>query len=133
MISCAIYAQNDKSTLIGTWGFDYEQSFSKMENQMQSKYNSLPDEQKIAIGNSYRNRQFMFNENGNFQAIGGSGNVITGTWEIVEDNLLHLITETGQEFWFKVKQTKNNQLVLKSNNTDLQPHLLLKELYYKKI
>jgi|SRR5690606_22827746 len=121
-----------ESVIIGTWVLDYDATFSKMDNQMKSAMDSIPQTHKVNIKNSYRGRTMVFDPNSEFSLLFQDGRKVDGDWSIEQNgNTLVLTDPNGYKYPHKVKELTSNSMVLKLEDSD-GSKLFVKELYFIK-
>lgn len=109
--------QSTASLLIGTWTFNYEDSFKKMESLATKRYDSMPQARQLTIQKSYKGRKIIFSADGNYLQVLADGRKATGTWALIKNDKSIEITDTkGNKYIQKIKEITNTTLVLKPEN-----------------
>ncbi len=92
-----ILAQNANKIekfLIGTWQLDYDQSISQIDRSSKGFYDTLKQERKSMIRNSFSQRKMEFQSDGTYVLVVRDGREVTGTWKLQNDEeSLHIILD----------------------------------------
>ncbi len=137
---CISFSQNtisqnqpEISYLIGTWIFNYDASFEKMDARSKAKYNSMEEPQRIRIDNAYKNRQITFGEDGTYKQVLGDGRISLGTWSIYNNgNDIIIKNPEGQTYIQKIKSLTVSELILKPKSYG-NGKILINEWNFSKI
>ena len=113
--------QNQSTTtslLVGTWTFNYEDSFKKMDPSATKRYSSMPQSQQLTIEKSYKGRKITFSADGNYLQVLADGRKATGTWALIKnDKSIEITDPKGNKYIQKIKEITNTTLVLKPENS----------------
>lgn len=130
----AIEAQQITSEqIIGTWLFNYDASFAKMEAKVKSQYDSISVERKTKIDNSYKGRTLIFNADGSIVQNLSDGRTAKGTW-VYNDKTknIEITNPKGLVYYQKVKSFTSTSLVLEAKAIGSnQP--IISEMHFTKI
>jgi len=111
-ISPNLFAQH--TGLIGSWRIDLNKAIELMEEPHKSQFDSLSEEVKTRAFNSMRDREFTFEENGNFTGRWKSreaDKISTGTWSVAGEYLTLVVD--NQSIEYEVTFDSFGNLVLK--------------------
>lgn len=99
-------AQIQRDQLVGTWVFDYSSSVANMDAGAKKVYEK---NQKLQVGleRSFRNRQLIFDDKGNYLLRLASGKQVPGTWNMNAINGSKLLMSSS-------KHTENLTVVMLS-------------------
>lgn len=118
------FAQIQKEQLVGTWVFDYTTSVANMDAGAKKVYEK---NQKLQVGleRSFRNRQLIFDDKGNYLLRLASGKQVPGTWNMNAINGSKLLMSSSKHTEnLTVVMLSATSLVLKTmNNGKAKPIL----------
>ena len=87
-------AQNiSQEQLTGTWVFNYDASFAKIEAKVKARYDSMLELNKARIVSAYKGRKISFNTDGSYLQTLSDGRKATGTWILNTDTKTIEITD----------------------------------------
>lgn len=134
VFSCLVMtAQTKKEQLVGTWIFNYDASYKKMEQPLKVIYDEITQKQRLAIENNYRDRKAIFAADGSYKQILSDGRASIGRWELNKNNTVMEITDTnGNKYIQKIKVLTDTELILEPENSG-NSKMFLKEWYFIKI
>lgn len=128
----SLNAQTKEEQIIGTWVFNYESSLSKMENEVKTQYNVMPEQERAKIESVYRGRKITFDSNKNFTQTLANGIKSVGMWALADNDYLNITTPTGIVFTYKIKIfTPTTLNLMLDNNSGAKA--LMPELHFTKL
>lgn len=129
----ALSAQIQKEQLVGTWVFNYDVSFKKMEQPLKVIYDDITQEQRLTIEKNYRDRKAIFAADGSYKQILSDGRESIGRWELNKNNTVVEITDpNGNKYIQKIKILTDTELILEPENSG-DSKMFLKEWSFIKI
>ena len=126
------YAQSTSEKLIGSWTFNYDDSFKKMKNEAKTHYDKMDTTRKERLENIYKGRVITFNNDGSYTQQLPNGRKMEGKWELNPKNTQIIITNSsGKELRQNIKTLTVTQLILKPEDIG-RGKMLLSEWYFTK-
>lgn len=114
MASINLQSQTLQGELTGTWVFDYDTSFSKIEAPVKARLDSMPQAQRLRIENTYKERTITFKPNGDYVQILSDGRKTTGAWILNHGtNSISITSSRGNTQELKIKTLTSTALILK--------------------
>lgn len=134
LLPLSVHAQQTiRVQLIGTWVFDYNASFAKMESKVKAKFDAISQERRSRIENAYRGRKININSDGSYLQVLADGRQIIGTWVLNSKNqTLEITNLRGQMQEQKIKELTHTALTLKPKGIG-KGQMILTELHYTKL
>jgi len=122
---------NNNSTLNGEWMFEFNKSFSKVEESSKAYLDSIPDSELQLIYSNYEGRKIIFESNGNFtQSLPGGRNV-SGKWHLNSTtNMIEIKLPNGAVYYQKLKILDSRSILItpvKGSN------VIINKWYYSKL
>ena len=125
-------AQTTEEQIIGTWIFNYETSFSTMEDEVKTQYNAMPEQERVKMESAYRGRKITLDSNKNFTQILANGIKSLGMWVLTDTDYLKITTPTGIVFTYKIKTLTPTTLNL-ILDSDSGVKALIPDLHFTKL
>jgi len=110
--SVGINAQTKPERLIGTWGFDYDKSMGKIDEQVQKDYASMPEAIKNNFEQTYKGRKLIFNPDGSFVQKTANGKQILGNWILDNNQNISVTSPQVGNITFKIEVLSEAMMVL---------------------
>lgn len=132
-----IYAQansNRKNTerLIGTWAMDYNKSIGQIQSRSRSHFDTLRQEKKNRIKNTFGGRKITFQRDGGYILELRPGRQVTGTWELQSDNATLIISLQDKQFEQRIENVSTSTMVLNLGG-DQNRNRLFRKWHLKKV
>ncbi len=113
--SFSAQGQTTSQDLLGSWTFNYDESFTKMEHKSKSLLNRMSDIQKQRLESLYRNRVVQFQADGTYVQILSDGRTINRQWRIVNGQLI-IEDGNGNSDAMDIIKVDSSTLILKPKN-----------------
>jgi len=124
--------QSTASLLVGTWSFNYEDSFKKMEPSATKGYSRMPQARQQTIEKSYKGRKITFNADGNYLQVLADGRKATGRWTLIKnDKSIEITDPNGNKYLQRIEEITSTALVLKPENLGTSK-MFISEWHYTK-
>jgi Lipocalin-like domain len=125
--------QAEKEKLLGSWVFDYNASFEKMEPTVKAELDTISQERRSRIENVYRGRKITITSDGSYLQQLSNGHQFKGTWVLNSKNQTLEITDTaGRTQEQKITELTSTTLILKPKGIS-HGQMIVKELHFTKL
>lgn len=119
----------EEKELIGSWELDYEKWRNDLEQGKMERLNKKGAELNAKVKELYKNRTYIFNDDGSFELFISSGQSLRGTWVLSQrGKSIELLYPSGNKDSLKLISKNGLRLRLKSEGQNADK-LLLSELY----
>lgn len=126
-----IQSQNgQEDSIIGSWAFDLETSFSQMDTEIAEHLSALPAV-RSKMESVYRGKTITFSREGIYAQTLGDGRRNSGTWNITNSTLVITMRE-GQQFRYSFS-VAGGILVLMDQDQTQQSKNVLPRQYFTQI
>lgn len=134
LLPLSVHAQQTiRVQLIGTWVFDYNASFAKMDSKVKAKFDTFSQEHRSRIESAYRGRKININSDGSYSQVLADGTQFIGTWVLNTNNqTLEITNLRGNMREQKIKELTHNALILKPKGIG-NAQIIFTELHYTKL
>lgn len=103
----------DPADLIGRWELDFHKSIQLIKSSSKSHYDTLKQERKDRIKNSFSKRRITFKKDGGYLLEISEEKQVYGTWGLADDNVTLLVSiNDGKVFRQKIETLNRTWLVL---------------------
>ena len=118
--------------LIGTWGMDYNKSIGQVQSKSRSHFDTLKQEKKNRIKNSFSGRKITFQEDGGYILELRPGRQVSGTWKLQRDEVTLVINVEGKQFEHRIENISSSTMLLNLGG-DQDKNRLFRKWHLKKI
>lgn len=126
------FGQESVDKLYGSWSFDYESSFKRMDEETKVHFEVMDESKQVLLKNAYQGRQLVFNPDKTFVQVDGSGEQYGGRWEYnTEDRIVRFIYEDGMIYPVSIVENTGSNLILRPQDINASKPLF-HEWYYTK-
>lgn len=128
-----VFSQSNQEQLLGTWVFDYDASFAKMDSISKAHYNRMDANRKTQMEKAYKGRAMTFGNDGSYVQQSIDGHKIVASW-VLSDNSKDIVVTNpeGKELRLKIKKIGANFLVLNPVETNTVGKAMISELHFTK-
>ncbi|MEQ6121139.1 hypothetical protein [Reichenbachiella sp. MALMAid0571] len=125
--------QKNADRLIGTWALDYNKSIGQIQSKSKSHYDTLKQERKDRIKNTFGNRKITFREDGGYVLELQPGRQVQGSWELLNDDVSLVITmDDGKQFEQRIENIGASAMLLNLGG-DQDRDRLFRKWHLKKV
>lgn len=121
-----------KATLVGTWLFDEQHSFTKIDSDAKKQMDTIPT-LRIQLESIYRGRKVVFGQDGSFSILLVDGRSATGNWTLTNDDILLMEDSQGNTMARPLGQLSKTKMVLLNPYTEGGEKPLMSEIHYTKL
>lgn len=119
--------------LVGSWLFNNQSSFAKMESKIKAKYDSISTERKQRIESFYTGRKMHFKADGSFEQTLPDGRKSTGTWILnTQTGSIEVTASNGRVHLQKILKLTQTKLVVQPKGIN-RGIMILPELHFTKL
>lgn len=128
-----VFSQGNQEQLLGTWVFDYDASFAKMDSISKAHYNRMDANRKTQMKKAYKGRVMTFGIDGSYVQQSIDGHKIVASWVLGDNSKDIVVTNpAGKELRLKIKKIGANFLVLNPVETNPVGRAMISELHFIK-
>lgn len=116
-VTTVISAQTTQEQLIGTWVFNYDASFAKIDSNAKTHLDKMDISRKERLENAYKGRTITFGADGSYLQQLADGRKVFGTW-VLSGNGKDILVKNpeGKELNLKIKTLNSTSLILNPND-----------------
>jgi hypothetical protein len=118
--------------LIGTWAMDYNKSIGQIKAKSKSHFDTLKQEKKNRVKNSFSSRKITFQKDGGYILELRPGQQVNGTWELQSDDATLLISLEDKQFEQRIENISTSTMILNLGG-DQDRNRLFRKWHLKKI
>ena len=118
--------------LIGTWAMDYNKSLGQAQSKSRSHYDTLKQEKKNHIKNSFSSRKITFQEDGVYILQLRPGQQVSGIWKLQSDDVSLHISIQDKQFEQRIENISASTILLNLGG-DQDENRLFRNWHLKRI
>ena len=110
--------KSNAELLVGSWALDFDKSILYSNAAAIAHMNSLPEERKSRIQNSFSGRRITFHGNGVYTITSPAGKQANGKWSLSEDGKsIAVVLDNGEQMQHSILRLDSLKLVISIGKT----------------